>query len=56
MPSLKALVAETLLQSGHEVAYVTCGEVLKDQCVAMSAFGLDFPESPARPQTDLRPL
>src|SRR5437773_12022868 len=38
----EALVAETLLQSGHDVVYVTCGEVLKDQCVAMSAYGLDF--------------
>jgi hypothetical protein len=38
----EALVAETLQQSGHDVVYVACGEVLQDQCVAMSASGIDF--------------
>ena len=37
----EALVAETLQQSGHEVVYITCGEVLDDQCVAMNAVGID---------------
>ena len=41
----EALVAEALQQSGHEVIYVTCGEVLQDQCVAMSASGIDYRSS-----------
>jgi hypothetical protein len=36
----EALVAESLQQLGHEVVYVTCGEALQEQCVAMSALGL----------------
>lgn len=35
-------MAETLQQSGHEVVYITCGEVLQDHCVAMSASGIGF--------------
>jgi hypothetical protein len=36
----EALVAEALQQSGHQIVYVTCGQVLEDQCVAMSAAGI----------------
>jgi len=36
----EALVAESLQQLGHEVVYVSCGEVLQQQCVAMSGLGL----------------
>jgi len=38
----EALVAEALAQSGHEVVYVTCGESLQADCVAMRASGLDY--------------
>ncbi len=38
----EALIAESLRQSGHDVVYVTCGEILQDQCVAMNAVGMDF--------------
>jgi hypothetical protein len=38
----EALVAEALQQSGAELVYVTCGEVLQERCTAMSAFGLGF--------------
>ena len=38
----EALIAESLCQSGYEVVYVTCGEALQDQCVAMNAVGMDF--------------
>ena len=31
----EALVAEALLQQGHEVLYITCGQALKDQCIVM---------------------
>jgi hypothetical protein len=37
----EALVAESLQRSGHEVVYVTCGEILQDECVSMHAYGLD---------------
>lgn len=37
----EALAAEALQQEGHQVVYVTCGEVLEDQCVAMNAHGMD---------------
>ena len=38
----EALAAEALAQLGHEVVYVTCGKVLQEQCVAMSAYGRDY--------------
>jgi len=38
----EALVAEALAQSGHDIVYVTCGNALQDQCVAMQAVGLDY--------------
>ncbi len=41
----EALVAEALQQSGHEVIYLTCGEVFQDQCVAMNASGVDYRSS-----------
>src|SRR6267143_34748 len=41
----EALVAESLQQAGHQVVYVTCGEVLQEQCVAMSAFRVGFKNS-----------
>ncbi len=46
----EALVAEALQQSGHEVVYVGCGHTLQDQCVAMSAAGLDIGSSLAQRQ------
>jgi len=36
----EALIAETLQQEGHEVIYITCGEVFNGYCICMSAFGL----------------
>lgn len=41
----EALVAESLVQGGHEVYYVGCGGTLQDYCIAMSAQGLT-PTSP----------
>lgn len=42
----EALLAETLMQRGHAVYYVTCGGCLASYCVPMSAFRLTH-ESPA---------
>ena len=36
----EALVAEALQQEGHEITYITCGEVFNSCCVCMNAFGL----------------
>ncbi|TYQ25772.1 capsule biosynthesis protein [Pseudanabaena sp. UWO310] len=36
----EALIAEALQQEGHEVIYITCGEVFNNYCICMSAFGL----------------
>ncbi|MDX2024678.1 MAG: capsule biosynthesis protein [Deltaproteobacteria bacterium] len=33
----EAVLAESLMKSGHDVCYVTCGEVLKNHCEAMDA-------------------
>ena len=33
----EALLAESLMKSGHDIYYVTCGEVFKNHCEAMSA-------------------
>jgi hypothetical protein len=36
----EALVAESLVKSGHEVVYVTCGEQFKEFCIPMRGSGL----------------
>jgi hypothetical protein len=36
----EALIAEALQQEGHEVIYITCGEVFNNYCICMSASGL----------------
>jgi len=36
----EALVAEALQQGGHEIVYVTCGELFSSYCICMSALGL----------------
>jgi|GEM_PF-457312 len=36
----EALIAEALQQEGHEIIYITCGELFNSYCVCMSAFGL----------------
>jgi hypothetical protein len=41
----EALVAEALMQEGHQITYVGCGGVLKSHCIAMSASGVPFEAS-----------
>jgi hypothetical protein len=41
----EALVAQALKEAGHEVVYVTCGNLYQRYCVAMNAAGLSV-ESP----------
>ncbi len=36
----EALIAEALVQAGHEIIYVTCGSQFQRHCVAMSANGM----------------
>jgi len=36
----ESLVAEALAQYGHEIVYISCGQVFESHCVAMSAFGV----------------
>ena len=38
----EALVAEALAKDGHDIVYVTCGEVYRRFCVPMRAAGLDL--------------
>lgn len=42
----EALVAEALLQAGHEVTYVTCGRHIASYCIVMSAHGVQ-PNAPS---------
>ncbi len=36
----EALIAEALQQEGHEVIYITCGELFNSYCICMNASGL----------------
>jgi hypothetical protein len=47
----EALVAEALIQQGHEVVYVGCGGTLKSHCVSMSAYGVSFTASDAKKES-----
>lgn len=38
----EALAAEALSHGGHEITYVTCGEMLSDICISMRANGLSI--------------
>lgn len=42
----EALIAEALMQEGHEILYLTCGRVFHRHCVAMSAVGYTFDAAP----------
>jgi hypothetical protein len=46
----EALIAEALKQDGHEIVYVTCGELFSRFCVCMSAhrIPIDAPETQRR--------
>ena len=46
----EALIAESLRQSGHEIAYISCGGTLNRYCVPMSAHRLAPSASPAERQ------
>ncbi|ELS34325.1 MULTISPECIES: hypothetical protein [Pseudanabaena] len=48
----EALIAETLLQEGHEIIYITCGELFNNYCVCMSAYGLSQ-DSPTIDKNDI---
>jgi len=41
----EALVAESLVQGGHEVLYVSCGREFASHCIAMSAAGVPWSAS-----------
>ncbi len=41
----EALVAASLRDKGHDITYVWCDEVFKQQCVSMSAYGCDWRSS-----------
>ncbi|MBY0471662.1 capsule biosynthesis protein [bacterium] len=41
----EALIAESLVRSGNQVSYVTCGRTFNDYCVSMSAFSLGYQSS-----------
>jgi UDP:flavonoid glycosyltransferase YjiC (YdhE family) len=43
----EAIIAESLLQKGHEVIYLTCGELFNSYCICMRAYGLSQ-DSPAK--------
>ena len=43
----EALVAESLRESGHDIFYVTCGGLLQDYCIPMSASGMKYNALPA---------
>jgi hypothetical protein len=36
----EALIAETLMQRGHEIVYMTCGQALRAHCTPMTAAGV----------------
>jgi hypothetical protein len=40
----EALVVESLAKSGHEIVYLTCGQLFHRHCVAMSAVGVGVRE------------
>ena len=44
----EALVAESLMQAGHEVLYVGCGRQLDGYCIPVAAIGLAYPPAPAQ--------
>jgi hypothetical protein len=38
----EALIAEALMQQGHEIVYIGCGGLLDDYCISMSAHDIPF--------------
>jgi len=50
----EALIAESLMQGGHQITYVGCGGVLKSYCIAMSASGVPFEASPSQKEAVCR--